>query len=155
GPVANTTMVDHTNVLLLRPADAKAGFQFDPRLRPPPNAAETDGGLVVATIHHLAVPATPEGLSSVRADPGSRTLVGRFVTQPSRNASPRLPVREDANVFVPFVSYANSDACRSSSPSETMTRVEHVRQTSEATVRVEHVRQTSEAVVRVEHLRLQ
>lgn len=128
GPVANTTMVDHTNVLLLRPADAEAGFQFDPRLRPPPEAAETDGGLVVATIYHVAVPAPPEVLASVRVDPGAGTLLGRFVTERTRNTYPRLPVREDANVLVTFVSYAIPEAYRSSaSPSGTIARVEHLR----------------------------
>src|SRR5262249_60257312 len=119
--------VDHSNVLLLRPADAEAGFQFDPRLRPPPEAAETDGGLVVATILHLAVPASPEVLASVQVDPGAGTLLGRFVTERTRNTYPRLPVREDANVLVTFVSYAIQDVYRSSaSPSATSARVEHL-----------------------------
>ena len=42
-PVANATMIDHTNVLLLRPAGPGLGFRFDPRLRPPPDAAEIAG----------------------------------------------------------------------------------------------------------------
>lgn len=128
GPAANATMVDHTNVLLLRPVNAEAGFRFDPRLRPSPEAAEADGGLVVATIHHLAVPDPPEALVSARVDPGAGTLLGRFVTERARNTYPRLPVREDANVLVTFVSYATHDAHRSSaSPSETVARVERLR----------------------------
>jgi NIPSNAP len=128
GPVANATMVDYTNVLLLRPADAQAGFKFDPRLRPSPEAAETDGGLVVATIQHLTVPVPPEELASARVDAGDGTLLGRFVTERARNTYPRLPIREDANVLVTFVSYANTDAYRSSArPSETIARVEHLR----------------------------
>ena len=128
GPVANATMVDHTNVLLLRPADPEAGFKFDSRLRPTPEAAETDGGLVVATIQHLAVPAPPEKLASARVDAGGGTLLGRFVTERARNTYPRLPIREDSNVLVTFVSYAKTDAYRSSArPSETIARVEHLR----------------------------
>ncbi len=42
-PVANATMIDHTNVLLLRPAGPELGFRFDPRLRPPPDAGRHPG----------------------------------------------------------------------------------------------------------------
>jgi quinol monooxygenase YgiN len=91
---------------------------------PSPEAAETDGGLVAATIHHLAVPASPEVLASIRVDPGAGTLLGRFVTERAQNTYPHLPVRENANVLVTFVSYATPDDFRSSaSPSETITRV--------------------------------
>jgi len=128
GPVANAIMVDHTNVLLLRPVDAETGFRFDPSLRPSTETAESDGGLVVATIHHLAVPAPTEVLTSVGVDAGSGTLLGRFVTERARNTYPRLPVREDANVLVTFASYATPDAYPSSvSSSETIARVERLR----------------------------
>jgi hypothetical protein len=142
GPAANATMVDHTDVLLLRPAHADAGFRFDPRLRPPRDAAETPGGLVVATIHHLTVPASREtgaaspGMAamasemaaSMREDLGAGTALGRFVTEPARNTYPRLPVREDAHVLVAFVSYPTPDAYRpSASASPAVARVEHLR----------------------------
>ena len=128
GPAANATMVDHTNVLLLRPADAEAGFRFDPRLRPSPEAVETPGGIVVATIRHLTVPASPDVVVSLRDAAGAGTLLGQFVTESARNTYPRLPVREDTNVLVTFVSYATPDAWRpSASPSLAITRVEHLR----------------------------
>jgi hypothetical protein len=128
GPVANATMIDHTNVLLLRPADARAGFRFDPRRRPSHDAVESAGGMLVATIHHLAVPASPEVAASLRESPGAGTLLGSFVTERARNTFPRLPVREDANVLVTFVSYPGPDAIRpSAATSPALARVEHLR----------------------------
>jgi hypothetical protein len=38
GPAANATMVDHTDVLLLKPVGETTGFRFDPRLRPDPES---------------------------------------------------------------------------------------------------------------------
>src|SRR5262245_29760801 len=105
GRVANATMVDHTNVLLLRPATPDTAFPFDPRLRPSPEAAETPGGIVVATIHHLAAPVPLDVAASLPDDQNAGTLLGRFVTESARNTYPRLPVREDANVLVTFASY--------------------------------------------------
>lgn len=110
GPIANATMVDHTNVLLLRPVDAEAGFRFDPRLRPAHEAAEAPGGVVVATIHHLAVAAPADGVVFRHEDPGPVMLLGRFVTESARNTYPRLPVREEANVLVTFAAYPTVDA---------------------------------------------
>ena len=109
-PVANATMIDHTNVLLLRPAGPELGFRFDPRLRPPPDAADIAGGVVVATISHLAVPASPAIVASLCEESGPATLLARLVTEPARNPVARLPVREDANVFVTFASYPSADA---------------------------------------------
>ncbi|MGH7375239.1 MAG: NIPSNAP family protein [Candidatus Rokuibacteriota bacterium] len=128
GPLANTTMIDHTNVLLLRPADPRAGFRFDPRLRPPPEAAETPGGVVVATIHHLAVPASPDVVASLRDHMEAATLLAQFVTESARNPFTRLPVREDANVFVTVAAYPSADANRPSTVSSpAVSRVEHLR----------------------------
>ncbi|MGH7403909.1 MAG: NIPSNAP family protein, partial [Candidatus Rokuibacteriota bacterium] len=60
GPAANATMVDHTDVLLLKPAGGTAGFRFDPHLRPEPESPTVAGGVVIATIDHLGRPASPE-----------------------------------------------------------------------------------------------
>lgn len=126
--VANTTMIDHTNVLLLRPAGPRAGFRFDPRLRPPPDAAESPGGVVVATIHHLTVPASPDVVASLLDEIEPATLLAQLITEPARNPFTRLPVREDANVFLTFTSYASADACRPSAVSSpAVSRVEHLR----------------------------
>lgn len=128
GPVANATMIDHTNVLLLRPADATAGFRFDPRLRPSRDGAETSGGLVVATIHHLGMPASTDVAASLRDEPGGGTFLGRFLTEPARNPFTRLPVRADANVLVTFISYPTTDADRPPAVAGPgVSRVEHLR----------------------------
>jgi NIPSNAP len=128
GPVANATMIDHTNVLLLRPAEPEAGFRIDPGLRPPHGASESAGGMVVATIHHLAVPASPEvaALLPTPAEPG--TPLGRFFTERAPNGYPRLPVRADANAVVTVASYA--DPGTHLPPASTLpavSRVEHLR----------------------------
>lgn len=128
GPVANATMIDHTNVLLLKPAGPRLGFRFDPRLRPPPDAVETPGGLVVATIHHLAVPASPDVVASLRDERESAPVLAELVTEPARNPVARLPVRENANVFVTFTSYPSEGAYRPSAVSSpAVSRVEHLR----------------------------
>jgi len=112
-PAANATMVDHTNVLLLKPADRTAGFRFDPRLRPEPESPVIAGGLVVATIDHLSGPAASDA-GAARGDASEAGALARLVTEPARNPFVRLPVREDANVLVTFFSYATADAYRPS-----------------------------------------
>ncbi len=54
--VANATMVDASNVLLLRPARANGGFQFQGRGRPPSGPAKPSDAIVVATIYNLDAP---------------------------------------------------------------------------------------------------
>src|SRR5215471_15800123 len=48
--VANATLVDSDNVLLLHPVRPTSGFFLDPSNRPPHSAQEIPPGLVVATI---------------------------------------------------------------------------------------------------------
>ena len=116
GPAANATMIDHTNVLLLRAAGAAVGFRFDPRHRPPPDAVETPGGIVVATISHLAAPATPGIAASLSPQSTHEAVLARLVTEPDRQPFARLPVREDANVFVTITACASAAAIRPSPP---------------------------------------
>jgi hypothetical protein len=111
GPAANATMVDHTDVLLLKPAAGTAGFRFDPRFRPEAESPATAPGVVIATIDHLSGPAEPDAVAA----PGDATgaaVLARLVTESARNGFPRLPVREDANVRVTFLSHATADAYR-------------------------------------------
>ena len=106
---ANATMVDHTNVLLLRPIDATAGFRFDARLRPEPESPVIAGGVVIATIDHLdGRPASD--VVAAPGDAGDANVLARLVTESARNPFSRLPVREDANVLVTFFSCATTDA---------------------------------------------
>jgi len=104
GPAANATMVDHTNVLLLKPAGGTPGFRFDTRLRPEPQSPVVAGGVIVATIDHLSGPPAPGD-----ATPNDARALARLVTEPARNPFTRLPVREDANVLVTLFSFATAD----------------------------------------------
>ena len=123
GPAANATMVDHTDVLLLRPAPGTAGFRFDPRLRPEQDSPAVAGGVVVATIDHL------DGRTAAETAPGPSGLeeaavLARLVTEPAPNPFLRLPVRADANVLVTFSSYAAAGAYH---PALGVPRREHLR----------------------------
>jgi len=109
GPAANTTMVDHTDVLLLRPVTGTAGFRFDPRRRPEPEGRVVAGGVVIATVDHLSGPPAPDAGAAL-GDAHEAAVLARLVTEPARNAFVRLPVREDANVLVTFLSYATAGA---------------------------------------------
>jgi len=108
---ANATMVDHTNVLLLKPVGPRDGFRFDPRLRPEPESPGVAGGVVIATIDHLSAPAAPHPVAG-QGEAGEARPLARLVTEPARNPFVRLPVREDTNVLVTFFSYATADAYR-------------------------------------------
>ena len=103
---ANATMIDSDNVLLLRPARAGSGFSRDLDARPPHGAADIGPGLVVATIYSLDV-----GAESAIIDHFERIVVPAltdrggvvlavFITEPSANTFPALPIRENERVFV-------------------------------------------------------
>jgi len=111
-PAANATMADHTDVLLLRPAGLGLGFRFDPRRRPPPEADEKPGGLIVATIAHLVASPTPDVVAAGLgvAQDGRGICVARLVTEPSPNGYPRLQIREDANVTVALAAYSGCES---------------------------------------------
>ncbi len=108
---ANATMIDHTDVLLLKPVTGTAGFWFDPRLRPEWESPTIAGGVVVATIDHLGGPPSPD-TAPAPDDTSGADVLARLVTEPARNGYPRLPVREDANVHVTFRSYLDASAAR-------------------------------------------
>jgi hypothetical protein len=113
---ANATMIDSDNVLLLRPANSKSGFEWSQPERPPIGASEIPKGLVVATIYYLKEGAEPEfmnfferRLKPLLIDANARILAC-FVTETSANTFPALPVREDVNVFVWFAGFADEAA---------------------------------------------
>jgi NIPSNAP len=111
-PAANATIADHTDVLLLRPAGPGLGFRFDPRRRPPPEAVEKPGGLLVATIAHLGAPPTPDVVAAALgiAHDGRGICLARLVTEPTPNGYPRLQIREDANVTVALAAYSGRES---------------------------------------------
>jgi hypothetical protein len=113
---ANAALYDNDDVLLLRPASPGSGFMPDPRQRPPAGADLARGGFVVATLYYIAGEVTAEFVAHFNGklmplfeQSGARVL-GRFVTEKSRNTFERLPVRENVNVFAWFASFADRQA---------------------------------------------
>lgn len=103
---ANATMVDSDDVLLLRPARPDSAFRLPARR----DNGKASAGYVAAVILHLEPGADDSDVVSffecaiapgVAAAGGS--VLAYFVTEPSRNTFPALPVREGVNVFVFFV----------------------------------------------------
>ncbi|RDZ26838.1 NIPSNAP family protein [Lysobacter silvisoli] len=112
---ANATMIDSDNVLLLRPARAGSGFRAAPAARAAVDGARNQRSLYVAGICSLNSPAE-EGFTDLfdtafapllRAS--GAELVATYLTDPSPNTFPRLPVREGERVFVWFARYADED----------------------------------------------
>jgi hypothetical protein len=112
--VANTTMIDSDNVLLLRPVGSETGFL--PRMQPrPPAGTSGDGaGIVIATIYSLQARAESDVVDhfSRMVRPAliaaSATLLAFFVTDGRPNNFPALPVREDENVLVWVTGFADA-----------------------------------------------
>lgn len=103
--VANATMIDSDNVLLLKPMHGEADAAMAAPPRPPAGAAAADGALCLGV---CALDAPAEQGFAARFDrewaPLLRghgaQLIARYVTEASENTFPRLPVREDERVFV-------------------------------------------------------
>jgi hypothetical protein len=112
---ANATMVDSDDVLLLRPAREGSCFTTPARERAAPGDARASDGLVEAGICLLDEPAGDGFLERFeeRLAPRLRNagaeLIGVYVTDPSENTFPRLPVR-DERVLVWFARFADVDA---------------------------------------------
>jgi hypothetical protein len=116
---ANATMVDSSDVLLLRPARAGSGLRLDPSARPRRGAPVRDGGVVVASIGAIdagraargrELAATFEEAIAPALRAAGAALLGCFTTLPSENTFPRLPVREGEDVFVWLASFADRPA---------------------------------------------
>jgi hypothetical protein len=114
--LANSTMVDSSNVLLLRPAIQASGFSSQNIARPSYNTTEVPNGLVVATIYYLDEPAGADFLDFFERllkpeliDTGA-SILAYFVTESSENNFPALPVREGENVFMWFSIFSDQAA---------------------------------------------
>lgn len=113
---ANATMIDSDNVLLLRPSSPTSGFHLEGARRAPLGSNTQREGLLVATIYHLG---KTKGADFARfferelrphlAQVGISVLAS-FITETHRNTFPRLPVREDASVFVWFSHFPDREA---------------------------------------------
>jgi hypothetical protein len=115
GKQAAGTMIDSTNVLLLRPVDPAGGFDDLPSVRPPTGAAAPPA-FVIATIYHLrpsAATAFPEFFRT-KLRPALRIAGvvprGTFETEDTANNYLALPIREGEKVFVWFASYEDPQA---------------------------------------------
>jgi NIPSNAP protein len=114
--VANATMIDSDNVLLLRPAAPASGFSLENMKRPPVDADKVPSSLIVATIYYFEAPVDAgfvdffeHTLNPVAKSLGA-TSSAYLVTENSENTFPALPVREGENVFVWFSIFQDSVA---------------------------------------------
>jgi NIPSNAP len=103
---ANTTMIDSDNVLLLRPAWQGAAFPVDLNLRADKSAVKIPKGCVDLTIFHLNEEASAILLEFCQQHmaqvlrAGGALNQGWYITEPSENTFPRLPVRTGESVLV-------------------------------------------------------
>ena len=112
---ANATMIDSDNVLLLRPAWPGSGLASERRWRSPRGAMATPGGVLSVQIVPLRQPATDEPLASARALAVELASAGTadqgcYVTDPSPNDFPALPVRENEHLLVLAAMFADAHA---------------------------------------------
>lgn len=105
----NPLIDDSDNVLLLRPAAADLALASQPTsARPKVGSQPTPAGSVVATIYYLwkdpAEGFTQFFQSRLATELASAGLpvLGAYVTEPTPNNFPRLPVRQSEKVFVWF-----------------------------------------------------
>lgn len=106
---ANPLMDDSDNVLLLRPATAEQKLASQPASeRSKVGSQPSSAGLIVATIYYLWKDPS-EGFTRFfqsRLAPelaaAGLPVLGAYVTEPTPNNFPRLPVRQHEKVFVWF-----------------------------------------------------
>ncbi len=106
--VANATMIDSDDVLLLRPARPVSGFLTSSQRRAVSDSAHHPARLYVANIYYFrepeeneSVPYFEEGIAPIVRGAGA-SVCAYFVTERSPNDYRALPVRENENVFVWF-----------------------------------------------------
>ena len=110
---ANATMIDSSNVLLLRPVRSGTGFRIQDLKRAPIAATKIPDTAVVAVIYHLTALSHADFLDfferaiSPAISKAGGPVAACFVTEASENTFPALPVREGENVFVCFSIFRN------------------------------------------------
>lgn len=149
---ANATMIDSSNVLLLRPSRTSSGFSHPRSPRPPIDAGERGSSLVVATIFHRDAPVDEAFTTFFERDvipvmnDALAPPLGYFETEPAENTFPALPVRTGEHVFVSFASFQSIEHHRL-----------HQQRLAESTHWNEHILPALAAQVKrpLEHLRLE
>ena len=141
-------MIDSDNVLLLRPASPTSGFQLEHASRAPVGST-VKPELLVATIYHLdklkAVdfPTFFERELQPHLTNAGISVLASFVTETHPNTFPRLPVREDANVFVWFSRFPDRGAYERSAAAVT----EVIRERQVTTELAEFTREPLEVIL--------
>jgi len=113
---ANAMMIDSDNVLLLRAVSPTSGFQLEHASRAVPRSAMKRASLLVATIYHLGETTGGNFASFFQGEiqphltTSGASVLASFVTETHPNTFPRLPVREDAKVFVWFSRFSDREA---------------------------------------------
>ena len=113
---ANATIIDSDNVLLLRPTSATSGFHLEQARRAPLGSTNERDGLWVATIYHLGKTKGADFVAFFECElrpqlaEAGISVLASFITETHPNTFPRLPVREDANVFVCFSHFPEREA---------------------------------------------
>jgi hypothetical protein len=104
--VANDTMIDSDNVLLLKPAWAESGLRHEPHQRASAGTSMSPPGLIDLSVFSLKAAADQRLLECCRNEM-TRVLEGAgahhvawYVTEDAPNNFPRLPVRTGEHVLV-------------------------------------------------------
>jgi hypothetical protein len=111
----NSLLLENGNVILLHPAHDGSGFPAPPP-RPPRGNTAAPKGLVVATIYYLGsnggaqFDASFERTIRPVVSAHGASVIATFVTDHTPNNFPKLPVREDVNLFVWFACFADESA---------------------------------------------
>ena len=113
--IANATMLDSDNVLLLRAPEVAAAFKSSPAR--PALDENRPAGLVVATIFYFDSPADSAAkLFNEKVKPelekSGIPVLACFATETAANNYPRLPVREGEKALVWFTRFEDAAAHR-------------------------------------------
>jgi quinol monooxygenase YgiN len=113
---ANATMVDSDDVHLLKPAWPGAGIDGETHRRAAPGSTAPAQGLLDATVFPLHAPASSDLLAMCREvltpvlQQGGARRVAWYVTEPSPNNFPRLPVHEGQPVLAGLALFDSNEA---------------------------------------------
>jgi hypothetical protein len=98
--VANSTMIDSDDVLLLRPAGPVWEL---PAERPPKGTTEVPRSSLTASIAYLPGPVTPDFREFFAAEVAPQSpVIAQFETEYAENTYPGLPVRTGEHAYVWF-----------------------------------------------------
>jgi hypothetical protein len=113
--VANPTMIDSDNVLLLKPETRVSGFAADDRALAPRDTTSIPPGLIELRLYYFdAMPSLSRfdgfaAMQPARAAAGA-SLIATLVSEPAVNTFPRLPVREGEWVIVLVTGFSDRES---------------------------------------------